>query len=179
MKAAIVTLCLVLLGTLIADAGAAEAPDQKLTVQLTVPDSAWKIAIDAVHQVKGEIWVVSTVSRDPDLMGAAVISTVTATVKLDVGDLPVKHFIIGKTWNWKNEEPYTFIAEPGACFALAGYLRMPSGSRPAGRGAAPLWRRQRVTRPAGWPRDVAGSIWLSCRAPFPPRGLSLSSSGPR
>jgi len=87
------------------------AKEKQIEVRLTVPDTAWKIAIDSVHQVKQEIWVVSTVSRDPDLMGAQVISTVTATVKVSTGDLPVKHFVIGKTWNWKNKENYTFIKD--------------------------------------------------------------------
>jgi hypothetical protein len=82
-----------------------------VTVSLTVPDAAWTVAIDEVRRVNDEIWVVSTVSRDPDRMGAQVISTIQASVKLAVPDLPVKHYIIGKTWTWKNEEPYTFIRE--------------------------------------------------------------------
>ena len=89
----------------------AGAEEKQLEVQLTVPDSAWKISIDSVHQVNQEIWVVSTVSRDPDLMGAQVISTITATVNIDADDLPVKHFVIGKTWNWENEENDTFIKD--------------------------------------------------------------------
>ncbi len=42
-------------------------------------------------------------------MGAQVISTVRASVELGGRDLPVKHFVIGKTWGWKNKEAYTFI----------------------------------------------------------------------
>lgn len=89
--------------------GALAAEMREITVTLTVPDTAWKIAIDEVHQMKGEIWVVSTVSRNPDVMGAQVISMVKASVKCAVADLPVKHFVIGKTWNWPNQEPITFI----------------------------------------------------------------------
>jgi len=85
------------------------AEEGEITVTLTVPDAAWTIAIDEVHEVKDEIWIISTVSRDPDVMGAQVISIVKASVKLAAPDLPVKHFVIGKTWDWKNEEPYTFI----------------------------------------------------------------------
>lgn len=50
------------------------AGEHKITVTLTVPDSAWVISINEVHQVKDEIWVVSIVSRDPNVMGAQVIS---------------------------------------------------------------------------------------------------------
>jgi hypothetical protein len=67
------------------------------------------IAIDEVHRVGNELWIISTVSRNPDLMGAQVISTVQASLKLAVPDLPMRYFIVGKTWNWKNEEPYIFI----------------------------------------------------------------------
>ena len=85
------------------------AEEREITVTLTVPDAAWVISIDEVHEVKNEIWVISTVARDPDMMGAQVISIVKASVKLAAPDLPVKHFVIGKTWDWKNKEPYTFI----------------------------------------------------------------------
>jgi len=85
------------------------ADEKEITVKLTVPDAAWAIAIDEVHRVENELWIISTVSRNPDLMGAQVISTVQASLKLAVPDLPLRYFVIGKTWNWKNEEPYTFI----------------------------------------------------------------------
>ena len=85
------------------------ADEKEITVKLTVPDAAWTLTINEVHMVGNELWVISTVSQNPDLMGAQVISTVHATLKLTAPDLPVKHFIIGKTWNWKNEEPCTFI----------------------------------------------------------------------
>ena len=85
------------------------ADEKEITVRLTVPDAAWAIAIDQVHRVGSEIWIIATVSRNPDLMGAQVISTVQASLKLAAPDLPLRYFVIGKTWNWKNEEPYTFI----------------------------------------------------------------------
>ena len=44
-------------------------------------------------------------------MVAQVISTVQASLKLDAPELLMKYFIIGKTWDWKNEEPYTFIKD--------------------------------------------------------------------
>jgi hypothetical protein len=81
----------------------------KVMVQLTVPDAAWTIVIDEVHRVKKELWVIATVSRDPDMMGAQVISTVQASVQVAAPDLPVQYLVIGKTWGWKNDEPYTFI----------------------------------------------------------------------
>jgi hypothetical protein len=60
-----------------------ECAGKKITVILTVPDSAWKIAVNAVYQVRDEIWVVSTVSRDPNAIGLQVISTVRDSVEID------------------------------------------------------------------------------------------------
>ena len=85
------------------------ADEKEITVKLTVPDTAWTLTINEVHMVVNELWIVSTVSQNPDMMGAQVISTVQASLKLAAPDLPMKYFIIGKTWAWKNEEPYTFI----------------------------------------------------------------------
>ena len=83
--------------------------EKEITVKLTVPDATWSIAIDAVYEVGGELWIVSIVSHNPDMAGVQMISTVQASLTIAAPDLPVKNFIVGKTWNWKNEEPYTFI----------------------------------------------------------------------
>jgi hypothetical protein len=92
-------------------ATASGAEEKELTVELTVPDSAWVVSIHGVHEVGNELWVISSVSRDPDAMGAQVISTVKDSVKLAAPDLPVKNYIIGKAWDWENKEPYTFIED--------------------------------------------------------------------
>jgi hypothetical protein len=70
------------------------------------------LTIDEVRRVGNELWVVSTVARDPDTMGAQVISTVRASLRLEAPDLPVKHFVMGKSWDWQNQEPYVFIRQP-------------------------------------------------------------------
>jgi len=83
----------------------------EIAVELTVPDATWAIRIDEVRRVGDELWAVSTVSRDPEVMGAQVISTVRASLRLDAPDLPVKHFVMGKSWDWPNPEPYVFISQ--------------------------------------------------------------------
>ena len=87
------------------------ADKKNIAVELTVPDATWTIAIDEVHKVGNELWVIATVSQIQDVMGAQVISTVQDSLKLAVPDLPVKNFIIGKTWAWENTEPYSFIED--------------------------------------------------------------------
>lgn len=92
-------------------AATAGAVEKEVTVELTVPDAAWTIAIEEVHEVGNRLWVICSVSRNPDILGAQVISTVQASVRISVPDLPVKHFVIGKTWTWENTEPYIFISD--------------------------------------------------------------------
>lgn len=107
------TKTITLLLTLLLCTAAVGAEVKEITVKLSVPDSVWTIAIDEVHKVENELWVISTVSRNPNMMGAQVISTVQDIVKIRAPDLPVKYFVIGKKWGWKNKEPYTFIKNPG------------------------------------------------------------------
>jgi zinc protease len=90
--------------------GIALAKERTIEVTVTVPDAAWRLSIEEVYQVKDELWVISRVSRDPDAMGAQVITTLTASVKVEAAALPVKHFVLGKTWNWA-EEDHTFIGD--------------------------------------------------------------------
>lgn len=90
---------------------AVRADEKEITVRLTVPDAAWTVVIEEVHRVGDELWVISLVSRNPDVMAAQVISTVQDSLKITVPDLPIKIFVIGKTWVWENTEPYTFITD--------------------------------------------------------------------
>ena len=92
-------------------ATAAIAGENRITVKLTVPDTSWTISIQEVRQAGSELWVVSSVSQKPDAMGAQVISQVQDSIVIAVPDLPVKNFIVGKTWRWENTEPYTFIKD--------------------------------------------------------------------
>ncbi|WP_419780302.1 hypothetical protein [Maridesulfovibrio sp.] len=83
---------------------------KEITVELQVPDTTWTIQITEVREVGNELWVVSHLSQDPDMMGAQVISTVKNSIELVAPDLPVKQFVTGKTWNWDNGEDYVFIS---------------------------------------------------------------------
>ncbi len=74
---------------------------------LTVPSSAEKIKIQEVYQTKNEIWVLSKVKRGSGF-GLTVISKTKDSVKVKAPKLPVKHFVVGKTWNWKKEN-YTYL----------------------------------------------------------------------
>lgn len=81
---------------------------QAISVALTVPDAGWEVKIERIAVVEDELWVLSRLERSPDL-AAQVISTAEDSVTLRAPDLPIQHFILGKTWTWENEEPYTFL----------------------------------------------------------------------
>jgi len=81
---------------------------RNIEVKMQVPDMGWKIRINEIHQKGGELWVISSLRRHAGMAGQA-ISTVSDKIHMDLPDIPIKHFILGKTWNWENREPYTFI----------------------------------------------------------------------
>jgi zinc protease len=85
-----------------------------ITVRLDVPDAGWRVQIQSIHSTGESIIVYSQLSRDPDRAVAQVISTVSDTVKLEPSQakLPVRHYIVGKTWDWGDTGEYRFIDSP-------------------------------------------------------------------
>ena len=92
------------------EVGSAEL--QAISVKVTVPDLGWFINIDEIYKVEGELWVISVLHRTPGMFGQQ-ITTKSDTVKVPHSSLPVKHFVLGKTWGWQNEEPYVFLNSRG------------------------------------------------------------------
>jgi zinc protease len=95
-----------------APAAATEA-SQPITVRLDTPDAAWRIEIEKIYRTTESIVVLSQLSRPSEAMAAQVISTVADTVqinKIDASaDVPVRHYIVGKTWNWGDTGEFSFI----------------------------------------------------------------------
>ena len=87
------------------------AQESTVSVQLTVPDGGWKIRIVQVYQNSTHLLAVSKLERH---RGPAiqVISQAKDSVKVKAPKLPVRHFVLGKTWNWLNKEPVTFLSDP-------------------------------------------------------------------
>ena len=81
---------------------------QAISVKLTVPDLGWIINIEEAYKIEGELWVISALHRSPGMFGQQ-ITTKSDTVKVPYSSLSVKHFVLGKTWGWQNEEPYVFL----------------------------------------------------------------------
>ena len=87
------------------------ARESTVSVQLTVPDGGWKVRIDRVYQTPTHLLAVSKLERNPGL-AIQVISQAKDSVKVKVPKLPVRYFVLGKTWNWPNQEPVTFLSDP-------------------------------------------------------------------
>ena len=83
----------------------AEAQDNERTVDilLMVPSTAYKIQIQEVYQTPKELWVFSKVEGKG--IGLTVISKAKDSIKIKApADLPIKHFVLGKTWGWERAE---------------------------------------------------------------------------
>jgi len=89
---------------------AAPLQETEISVSVTVPDAGWNITIEQVVQIGEEFWVLSRLQRRP-VMSAQVISIAADKVRVPSPLLPIKHFILGKTWRWENKEPHTFIKD--------------------------------------------------------------------
>ena len=88
----------------------AEDSSRTITVSITVPDTGWRVKVSEVYQVGDELWAIAVLSRDPAVIAAQMISTASDTVSVTAPDLPVKVYLLGKSWRWPNDEPYTFLA---------------------------------------------------------------------
>ena len=87
-----------------------KAKQRSISLQVTVPTSGWKVEIQEVYQVGPELWVISHLASKGGI-ALQVISQVKDSVTVPKSSLPVKHFVIGKRWNWKNKEPYQFLKD--------------------------------------------------------------------
>ena len=104
---ALLTSAVLLLGTF----HQAYSQDSIVSVQLTVPDGGWKIRIVQVYQTSTHLLAVSKLERSSG-PAIQVISQVKDSVKVRAPKLPVRHFVLGKTWNWTNKEAYAFLSGP-------------------------------------------------------------------
>ncbi|MEO0509186.1 MAG: pitrilysin family protein [Verrucomicrobiota bacterium] len=82
---------------------------QSVTVRIDAPNAGWKITIDKIYRSTESIIAISQLTP-ADGPAAQVITTVSdsASIPADI-DLPVRHYILGKAWNWGDTGEYNFI----------------------------------------------------------------------
>lgn len=82
---------------------------QKLTVRLDSPNPSWSIQMMEVYRVGDELITISELSAKEG-MAAQVISTITDSVTIQGKEASsIKHYILGKTWDWGDTGEYHFI----------------------------------------------------------------------
>ncbi len=83
---------------------------QPISVRIDTPHAGWSILIEAIYQTEESIVVLSKLSESTD-MAAQVITTVSDTVQIPASEeaLSIRHYIIGKTWDWGSSKELTFI----------------------------------------------------------------------
>ena len=89
-----------------------DAPSGRvIEVALEAPDAAWRVEIEEVVQRADGLFVVCQLSRRPGA-GAQAITVVRDSVEVDAPRRqPVRVFVLGKAWNWRNKEPYLFLGD--------------------------------------------------------------------
>lgn len=80
---------------------------KSIKITLTVPSSNYQVKIAKVYQTPKALLVLSRVKGGRGI-GLTVISKRQDEVKVNVPDLPVEHYVVGKTWNWEKEK-YNYI----------------------------------------------------------------------
>ncbi len=107
-------------GAPVSDRSAARNGDawvtREVAVSVQTPDPGWEIAIEEIHVVGDELWVLSKLNRDPEIMAPQVISEAEDRVEVEAPDYPVRHYVSGKTWQWEPDGPgaeVVFIEDRG------------------------------------------------------------------
>lgn len=99
--------------------GTSQLSAQTITVALDTPDSTWRIKIERVYEVFDELWIVARVQRVGQV-GAAVITRVSDSVKVQSDKRKFQYFVLGKDWNWQGSQPYQYVDEQELTRRLEG-----------------------------------------------------------
>ncbi len=85
-----------------------ERVERTITPEVEVPSGGYNLAIQGVHVVNDELWVVSNL-EETALDAPAEAGRVSDRVVLNAPDMPVRHFIVGERPESSFNEQYTFI----------------------------------------------------------------------
>ena len=88
----------------------AYARESTVSVQLTVPDGGGRSASTRFTNPNSSVGCFE--ARTKPRSGHSGHQSSQGLVKAKAPKLPVRHLILGKTWNWANKEPYSFLSDP-------------------------------------------------------------------
>lgn len=96
-------------------AGCAAAPAQQLrtvTVSLKTPNPCWEVELTEIYRAGEVLFAVSELHPPRrDMACAQVIATVSDHVTLILPALPVRHLVLGQTWDWGAERDYETLVD--------------------------------------------------------------------
>lgn|GEM_PF-4449956 len=98
-------------------AGKPHAPviiQKTITVEVMTPDGAWELKIEEIRKVRNELWVFAKVERPANALGALMRSAASDQIVERLPDLATKVYVVGKTWNWTNDESVTWLSKNDA-----------------------------------------------------------------
>lgn len=81
----------------------------ELTLQTPTP--GWKLEPLFLYQMGNELWCLHQLTG-PEGMAAQMISSTSDSITFvppSDSNLPIKHFVVGKTWNWNGNPEVTFL----------------------------------------------------------------------
>jgi zinc protease len=82
---------------------------QTVSLRIDAPDTGWSLEIDRIFNTGEKLIVISRLSRAEGPAGQA-ITTVSASVSVPAAtELPVEHYVLGKTWSWGDLGDYNFV----------------------------------------------------------------------
>lgn len=90
---------------------AEEAPTVSATITIDTPTPGWELDTYFVYQVGDELWCLHQLTPPEGPVAQMLSSTSTefTFVPPTNTDLPLKHFVVGKTWNWNANPELTFL----------------------------------------------------------------------
>ncbi|KKW18958.1 MAG: hypothetical protein UY62_C0091G0003 [Parcubacteria group bacterium GW2011_GWF2_50_9] len=91
--------------------------NRKFAASVTVPTTGWRLKIASIYKVKNALWVIAQLTPPAGLAGDALTSAADE-ISINAPSGEAKYFILGKDWNWRNQEPYEFIPSSD----IAGFL---------------------------------------------------------
>lgn len=92
-----------------ADAPGNSSHKKTISVRLDAPHPGWSIQIENIYRSGKNLVVISRLNQS-EQTAIQVITAVADSVEISSDlDLPVRHYVIGKTWTWGDTGNYTFI----------------------------------------------------------------------
>lgn len=93
----------------------AAAPTQNLrtvSVSIKTPNPCWRIQLIEIYRVDKTLFAVSKLyPPSGDMACAQVIASARDQVTLQLPAFPVRHLVLGQTWNWGQDRGYETVVD--------------------------------------------------------------------